>query len=178
MQKRCLTGTTFEKFLCKDGFIHKSKSPKVKYSGEGKSILTKIKNSKYNPSIVQVLPESDFTKYDIINEETDEKLEAKKYKMNSLKKWTLFSEPFFKIATRKQATKITTKQYNTFVDRFWNLNNKKGFFDGVIKQMTENLSGICVIDGFVPIDNIEFRFIVKDSWMGYKRITLEFRLKS
>jgi|LakMenE01Jun11ns_1017448.scaffolds.fasta_scaffold9540658_2 hypothetical protein len=177
MQKRCLTGTIFEKFLCKDGFIHKSKSPKVKYSGKGKSILSKIKNSNYDPSIVQVLPESDFTKYDIINEETNEKLEAKKYKRESVTKWTLFSEPFFKIATRTQATKITVRQYNLFVNRFWKLNNKKGFFDDIITQMTETLSGICVIDGFIPIDDIEFRFVVKDSWMGYKRITLEFRVK-
>ena len=136
MQKRCITGTIFEKFLCKDGFTHKSKSPKVKYSGEGKSILTKIKNSNYNPSIVQVLPESDFTKYDIVNEETDQRYEVKKYKTESLKKWTLFSEPFFKIATRTQTTKITVRQYNTFVNRFWKFNNKKRFFDDIIKQMT------------------------------------------
>ena len=177
MQKRCLTGTIFEKFLCKDGFIHKSKSPKAKYSGEGKSILSKIKNSNYDPSIVQVLPGSDFSKYDIINEETDEKWEAKKYKMESLKKWTLFSEPFFKIATRTQTTKITVRQYNIFVNRFWKFNNKKGFFGDIIKQMTETLSGICVIDGFIPIDDIEFRFVVKYYWMGYKKITLEFRVK-
>jgi UDP-N-acetyl-D-mannosaminuronate dehydrogenase len=54
MQKRCLTGTIFEKFLCKGGFIHKSKSPKVKYSGEGKSILSKIKNSNYDAVVISV----------------------------------------------------------------------------------------------------------------------------
>lgn len=177
MQNRAITGTIFEKNFNNDGFTRSTKSPRIKYSGNGKSILTKIKNSKLNPTEVVVLDESDFSKYDIINKITNEKWEVKKYQKSNIKNWKLFSEPFFKIATKQQATKINVDDYNTFIDRFWNYNNNINLFDKIITEMTSKISGICIIDEFIPVKDLEFRFVIKNSWRGYKRITLEFKLK-
>jgi hypothetical protein len=90
----------------------------------------------------------------------------------------LYSEHYFKVAIRSNLNKIGLEEYNKFVAEFYELNSKNGTFDTIIKKMTENSVGIVTLDGFIPIENIEFRTIViKSTWKGYHRITIQFRVK-
>jgi hypothetical protein len=177
MQNRSIIGSIFEKKVGQNGYVRVSKSPRLRYSGEGRTIIDKIKNSNLDPKKIKILDDSDFLKYDIVNVETKEFWEVKKYQKSNITNWKLFSEPFFKIATKTQTKKIDKYDYNLFVDRFWDYNNKQNFFDTIIIKMTTNIAGIRIINEFIPINDLEFRFIVKESWKGYKRITLEFKLK-
>jgi hypothetical protein len=105
--------------------------------------------------------------------------DAKRYIKKKLSSWTLYSEPYFKVATRSNLNKIGLKEYNKFVNEFYELNSKNGMFDTVIKKMTENSIGIVTLDGFISIENIEFRTtVIKSAWKGYHRITIQFKIKN
>jgi hypothetical protein len=90
----------------------------------------------------------------------------------------LYSEPYFKIASRGDLNKIDKETYNEFVTDFWNYNQNTGLFLKVEKEINQLSEGIQCIDGFIPKEEIEFRtVIVKSAWKGYHRITVEFKLK-
>lgn len=178
MQKRSKSGVKFEYELEIDNFKRVSRSPKVKYSGKGRTIFEKMKNSGYNPELFYVTDDSNFEKYDLVNTVTGECYEVKKYKKSKLNNWILYSEPFFKVSNRDQVSKVDVNDYNDFVLRFWEHNNKTNFFNDIITKITKGISGMYIIDDFIPIEQLDFRFVIVDGWMGYKRITLQFKLKN
>ena len=176
MQKRSKTGTDFENQLCADGWTRKSVSPRFKWTGKGRSIFDKMKYCGYNPNEFNLYDSSKFCKYDIIHE-NGEKREAKNYYMKRFKRWVLYSEPYFKVAREKDATRIDVDTYNKFVNDFYEYNVGTGLYDYVVENMTECITGIQVKDGFIPKDKLEFRTVVVDGWEGYNRITIQVRIK-
>lgn len=175
MQKRAKTGTEFERGLSLSGWCRKSMSPRLKWSGVGRNNFKKIIECNYNPEEFLLL-DSVLCKYDIMNSEGEFR-EVKKYDTNKLKQWTLYSEPYFKVADRKQINIINIDKYNKFVDDFYQYNLSTGLFEKVIKGMTECITGIQFIDKFIPKEQIDFRTVVVDGWSGYKRITIQFKIK-
>ncbi len=176
MQKRSKTGTDFENQLCVDGWTRKPVSPRFKWTGKGRSVFDKMKYCGYNPNEFNLYDSSKFCKYDIIHE-NGEKREAKDYYINELKKWTLYSEPYFKVAVKNHLKRIDVDTYNKFVDDFHEYNVGTGLYDYVVENMIESISGIQVKDGFIPKDKLEFRTVVVDGWRGYNRITIQFKIK-
>jgi hypothetical protein len=175
VQKRAKTGTKFEQELSLNGWYRKAVSPRLKWSGVGRNNFKKIIECNYNPEEFLLL-DSLLCKYDIMNNEGEFR-EVKKYDTNKLKQWTLYSEPYFKVADRKQINIINIDNYNKFVDDFYQYNLSTGLFEKVIKGMTECITGIQFIDKFVPKEEIDFRTVVVDGWGGYKRITIQFKIK-
>ena len=82
------------------------------------------------------------------------------------------------MATRKDIGKIDKDKYNQFVNEFYQLYYNNGTIESIVNQMTKNSIGIVTLDGFIPIDKIEFRtIVVENAWKGYHRITVQFRIK-
>ena len=178
VQGRVQSGKLFEQSLIKDGWIVKPKSPRLKWLGDGKSSFQKMKHCEYNPKLFKLDESSTVEKYDIIHPETNRYREVKKYMKKDLSTWTLYSEPFFKVATKSQQRQITTEVYNSFSKDFFNFHLKTGLFDEIVNNMTSYSEGIMVEDGFIPSKQLEFRTIlVENNWAGYHRITIQFRLK-
>jgi hypothetical protein len=177
MQARVYSGQDFEKTMAKNGWKLVTVSPKLKWVGNGRNNLQKIKNIDYDPSKFKLDSGSFLEKYDLFNPITKKFREVKRYKISDIYKWTLYSEPYFKIATERQTNFVDPKTYNNFVERFYDLNIKTGLFNEVEKKMTRLTEGIQFVDGFVPKSDLEFRTVVLDGWSGYKRITIQFRKK-
>ena len=177
VQDRVRLGKLFEnKFRGTDWEIVRV-SPKVKWSGKGRSNIQKIKSLDFKVEDFTPVV-SDWSKHDIINKKDGRKRELKKYKIKNLNDWTLYSEPFFKIANKSQTKSITTEKYNLFVENFYSYYSKNGFFENVIREMITNCEGIQFEDGFLYIDKLKFRVIVnKHAWAGYYRIQIQFKLK-
>jgi hypothetical protein len=117
-------------------------------------------------------------KYDIVHPETGRVREAKKYKKKDLTKWTLYSEPFFKVATRTQQKQIDVRVYNKFATEFYEYYLETGLFDRVIENITSCSEGVMVEDGFIQDTELEFRTVlVENHWGGYYRITIQFRIR-
>lgn len=174
MQKRAKTGIDFERALSTNGWIRKPVSPRLKWCGQGRNNFIKIINCNYNPKEFLLL-DSVLCKYDITNNDGEYR-EVKKYITSNLKQWTLYSEPYFKIADKKQLKFIEVDKYNKFVDDFYQYNLSTGLFEKVVSGMTECISGIQFIDKFISKEQIEFRTIILHGWGGYKRITIQFKL--
>lgn len=178
MQTRAKVGTEFEKLCETDGWVRKTKSPKPKWSGVGKNNFEKIKNCGFNPSSFIFDESSDMVKYDIYNPDLNKYREVKRYHINNLKTWTLYSEPYFKVATKLDITKIGKDEYNKFVADFYEHHQNTGLFDKIQKNMNIVSEGVLCLDGFIPNEELEFRtVIVKTAWKEYHRITIQFKLK-
>jgi len=177
MQSRVYSGQDFEKTTAKNGWKLVTVSPKLKWVGNGRNNLQKIKDINYDPKKLKLESGSFLEKYDLFNPITKKFREVKKYYISDIYKWTLYSEPYFKIATERQTNFVDPQTYNNFVERFYDLNIKTGLFLEVQKKMTRLTDGIQFVDGFVPKTDLEFRTVVLDGWSGYKRITIQFRKK-
>lgn len=176
-QGRVESGKLFEQSLVKDGWIVKPKSPKFKWSGRGRSFIQKMRDCEFHVELFILDESSSMCKYDIVHPETGRVREAKKYLKKNLSNWTLYSEPYFKIATRLQQSQIDVKTYNKFATEFYEYHLETGLFDRVIENMTSCSEGVMVEDGFIPDTELEFRTVlVKNHWGGYHRITIEFRV--
>ena len=179
MQARAKTGVDFENLCESDGWVRQTKSPKVIWGGKGRNNITKIKNCNFNPSLFTISEKSNFSKYDLYNPTLNKYREVKKYKKSKLKSWVMYSEPYFKVASWSDAGKIDRDTYNKFVQDFWDYNQTIGLFNQVEKGINELSEGVTCIDGFISKDELVFRtVIVKTSWMGYYRITIQFKLKN
>ena len=176
MQLRAITGKLFENSLIKDGWIVKSKSPKLSWSGNGQNNFIKMKSINYQVNCFLLNENNDLSKYDIYHPKTNEFREVKKYTINKVKNWTLYSEPYFKVATKSQQKQIDVKTYNKFVEEFYDYNIKTGLIDTIQNGITSFSKGITLQDGFIPNERIEFRTVVVDGWSGYKRITIQFKV--
>ena len=87
----------------------------------------------------------------------------------------MYSEPFFKIASKEQLTQITTDDYNRFVDEFFN--KRQDIITEVLNKIVESNIGIRCIDGFIPQHKLEFKVEVVKGWAGYSRITVFSKIK-
>ena len=120
MQKRVTSGKIFEDSISTKEWIKSPTKPNFKWNGIGRNNFEKIINSKYDPKNFYLLPESTFDKWDLLSvNDSTKTADAKRYKNNKLNSWTLYSEPFFKMATRKDIGKIDKDKYNQFVNEFY-----------------------------------------------------------
>ena len=178
MQNRAKTGVDFENSVQVNGWVKKTSSPKMKWSGNGQSIFDKIKSIGYDPDRFILNENVDICKYDIYHPETNRYREVKKYKIDSFDKWVLYSEPYFKMSSKHLLYKISPDVYNKFTEEFFELNTKSGLFDRVIKKINEKSEGIQIIDGFIPKEELEFRTILaRNNWANYHRITIQVKKK-
>jgi hypothetical protein len=178
-QIRNRTGTAFEKLLPK-GFIRVVKSPKMTWTGVGRSNIQKIKSCGFDVTKFNLLwDKSNFEKYDWIGDD-GKKYEVKKYDKCELTKWTLYSEPFFKIATKSNTKKIEPDVYNEFLERFYEYNKQSGLFDSIIQKMISTSNGIYIKNyELIKYSELEFNCeLVKGCYAGYNRIMIKFKLKS
>lgn len=177
-QKRNRTGIEFEKILPKN-FIRKPVSPKIQWVGSGKNNLKKIIEHNFDETkFVADLTKTTLNKYDWVDTISNDKYEVKKYYKDELKKWTLYSEPYFKMSSKENLKVINKENYNNFVTKFFEFNTNNGFFEKIISEITSKTKGIYVKDGMIPMSDLEFKtVIVYNQWKGYNRITIMFRLK-
>jgi hypothetical protein len=178
MQSRVKAGKDMELFALKDGWVKQNSKPILKWRVPGKNNIEKIINSNYNPKNFSVLENVTLNKYDIYHPIIKKYREVKSYYVQQVNKWTLYSEPYFKIATRTQLSKISTSKYNEFVEKFYQHANNTGILNFIQTQMSSSNEGILFKDGFILTDKLEFRTILnKEQWGGYHRIQIEFRIK-
>lgn len=183
-QSRNKTGVNFEKTVCESkGWTHKSASPRICWTGTGRSNWNKIKAVDFDPKkFLPNIEKSKFDKYDAITTNGD-KVEIKKYPSSKLNDWTMYSEPIFKVATRsaldivtklfgKGDYEVSVEKYNEFV---------KGIVSNVgvdiLESITKSNIGIQLEDKFIPQDELEYRWNVRSGWKGYHRLSIEFRIK-
>ena len=178
VQARVKSGKLAEQSFIKDGWISKPTKPTFKWGGAGRNNIDKIKNCFNDIDTFCKLQNLSLKKYDIYNPTTNKYREIKGYNIKQLNKWTLYSEPYFKIATRSQATKITQDVYNDFLHRFTDHANNIGLIKHIEEQMVSSNEGIQFKDGFIPQDQIEFRTIISyTEWSGYNRLQIHFKIK-
>jgi hypothetical protein len=176
-QSRVTAGQDMELSVLKDGWVKSATKPKLKWRVEGKNNIQKIINSNYDPKQFSVLENITLNKYDIYNPKTKKQREVKSYNISEVSKWTLYSEPYFKISTRGQLNKITQEVYNDFLQRFYTHANDTGLLKFIQEQMICSNEGIVFKDGFIPKEQLEFRtVIVNKQWKGYDRIQIQFRI--
>jgi len=179
IQSRVGAGKAMELIALKDGWIKASTKPKLKWRVQGKNNIDKIIKSNYNPKEFSILENITLNKYDIYNPKTKKQREVKSYYMSEVNKWTLYSEPYFKVATRGQLNNITPEVYNDFLQRFYNHANITGLLKFIQEQMISSNEGIVFKDGFTPKEQLEFRTILVDKqWKGYNRIQIQFRINN
>jgi hypothetical protein len=177
-QKRNTTGVAFEHLL-PEGFTRITKSPKMVWLGSGRNNFQKIISCNYNVEEFKLdWKKSKFEKYDWLGPD-NKKYEVKKYNRGSLKKWTLYSEPFFKVATKGDVGKIEQSVYNSFLEKFYIYNLNTGLFDMIIKSMISSSDGVYIKNHeLIRYSELEFKCeIVKNCFAGYDRLMIKFRLK-
>ena len=179
MQSRVNAGKDMELSVLKDGWVKKSTKPKLKWRVEGRNNIEKIKNSNYDPKVFAILENITLNKYDIYHPETKKQREVKSYYISEVNKWTLYSEPYFKISTKRDLGKITSDIYNNFLHSFYLHANETGLLKFIQEQMISSNEGIVFKDGFIPKEQLEFRTVIVDKqWKDYDRIQIQFRVKS
>ena len=177
VQSRVQAGKEMEKVSLTHGWVKANSKPILKWRAPGKNNIDKIINSNYDPKRFSVLENVTLNKYDIYNPTTNKYREVKSYYINQINKWTLYSEPYFKIATRTQQSQISTDKYNEFIEKFYTHAKETGILHFIQTQMTSSNEGILLKDGFIPTESLEFRTILnREQWGGYHRIQIEFRI--
>lgn len=176
MQTRALSGTDFEKTLETNEWIRKEIKPKMVWDVAGKTVFHKMKNvnydvTKFNLHESSVISKSDF----IYHTDPTLRFEVKRYNKSQFKKWTLYSEPFFKVAKDKSASYIDVDTYNKFVNDFFD--KRKDIQDRVIQQVGTQTLGIRCLDGFIPQQELQYKIQVRKAWRGYLRLTVMCKLK-
>ena len=176
MQTRATTGTDFEKQLVNKQWKRNERKPKMIWDVSGNNIFDKIKNVDYDASKFNLREDSILSKHDFVFH-TDNTLtfEVKKYEMKKLKKWTLYSEPFFKVSTRSDKERVDINRYNEFVNNFFN--TRKDIINRVLENISKDSLGVRCLDGFIHQRDIEYKVKVLNGWKGYKRITVMFKIK-
>lgn len=177
-QARVKSGKLYEQSLTKDGWVSKPTKPTFKWGGAGRNNIDKIKNSFNDVETFCKLQNSSLRKYDIYNPTTNKYREIKGYNISDLTKWVLYSEPYFKVSTRSQASRITQDMYNDFLYRFADHANNIGLLQHIQEQMVSSNEGILFKDGFIPQDQLEFKTILSTTeWLGYNRLQIHFKIK-
>jgi hypothetical protein len=178
MQTRAKSGVDFEKSVQVNGWVKQTSSPRMKWSGNGRTIFDKIKSINYDPTRFILDETVDITKYDIYHPETKRYREVKKYREESFDDWLLYSEPYFKMASKGLTNKMSVEVYNKFAEEFYELHSKSGLFERVIEKINEKSDGIQIVNGFIPKEGLEFRTVlVRNNWANYHRITIQVKKK-
>jgi|LakMenE18May11ns_1017448.scaffolds.fasta_scaffold9864406_3 hypothetical protein len=183
-QVRNKTGITFEKLICEEkGWKHNSKSPKIVWAGFGRNNFQKIAFLDFKAN--KFIPTSDsiFEKYDAITKE-NEKIEIKKYDSKYLKNWVLYSEPIIKVTRQRDIDNVTKylgngdvslgkEKYNKFIEEL-----QQYIGDDILKKIITSNIGVQLKDKFIPQSELEYCWVIKRGWMGYNRLSIEFKLKT
>jgi hypothetical protein len=182
-QSRNKTGIDFEKIVCEaNGWFHTPKSPKIVWSGVGRTNFDKIASVNFDVNKFIPTEDSILEKYDAINDK-GEKIEIKKYHSSKLKQWKLYSEPIFKVSNRSTLPVVNTifgngdsvlavKNYNDFVDKI-----RTTIGDDILNKISQSNIGVELEDCFIEQSNLEYRWIVRTGWKGFNRLIIEFRIK-
>lgn len=186
MQKRAISGKQHEYKVVENGGVLVCKSPKVIWDYEGKNNLDKIINSNFNGHKLLPANNSTYEKYDVILS-SGEKMEVKKYSTNKIKgKWILYSEPILKICTKEQVNRLikvcgsletAQYKYNKFITELYDNLLNDGELNNILNKLTQTSKGIIFEDCRVNYNDLEFRWVMKNNWMGFKRVILEFKIK-
>ena len=176
MQTRAISGVDFENTLISDQWKKSEIKPKMIWDVVGKNIFDKMKNvnydvTKFNLSDKSVLSKSDF----ISTDGNNIKFEVKKYVKKHFNKWTLYSEPFFKVADKKQESIIDRDTYNRFVSDF--VSKRQDIIQKVLTNITKGNIGIRCLDGLILQDELEYKVEVLKGWREYNRISIMCRIK-
>ena len=186
MQTRSISGREYEiKVAEKYGRLI-CKSPKIVWNAQGKYNLDKIVNSEFNGYKLSPTNESTYDKYDVILS-SGEKVEVKKYSTDKIKsKWVLYSEPILKICTKSQVNKLievcgslelARDKYNKFIGELYENLTETGELNKILEKIIKTSQGVIFEDRRVNYDELDFRWVLKNNWMGFYRITLEFKVK-
>jgi hypothetical protein len=182
-QARNKSGVQFEKVICEEkGWKHVSKSPKIKWDGIGRNNIQKVASLNLDPTKFIPTSKSFFEKYDAITE-TGEKVEIKKYDSKYLKDWVLYSEPIIKVTCQRDIDNVTKylgngdvdlgrERYNQFISKLEPIVSID-----ILEKITNSNIGIQLKDKFVLQSELEYRWVVKEGWAGYDRLTIEFKIK-
>jgi hypothetical protein len=185
MQIRVKSGTDFEKEVCLQRNLTKSESkPTIKWSGEGKNNFDKIVSCNFDVDKFYPLSDSKYGKHDAINSNGD-KVEIKKYRLNEIYNWNLYSEPFPCIKGQGELSHIIDKFGNGSIDTSREIFNNfienlmYKDFSYIIPKISNSNIGIHLIDAFVPNSELEFRINIKEKeWKGFDRAKIQFKLKN
>jgi hypothetical protein len=177
MQSRSITGIQFEKSFTSSGWVRSSLSPRLAWTGRGRSNIEKIISLDYDHTNFVLLGASRYQKWDLYNPTTFKYREVKKYYISQVFNWTLYSEPYFKVASESQFDLVDPIRYNEFTRNFYQMHTKSGLFTDIQERMIETIEGIQFIDAFVPKKHLEFRTVLLEGWMGCNRITIQFKIK-
>lgn len=183
-QSRNKTGVDFEEKICKlNGWTKKSTRPIINWSGKGRSNWIKMKQVNLDPTKFKAnLDTSKLDKYDAIDGDGN-KIEIKKYFSSDLISWKMYSEPIFKVSTRPALKSVisifgegdkdtSVKNYNKFVEGM--IPNIGQY---ILESITKSNIGIQLEDKFIPQNDLEYRWNVRKGWLGYNRLSIEFRIK-
>ena len=170
-----------------------SVSPKIVWTGVGKSNFDKIKSINFKVKDFIPIKGSKYEKYDAINKSTKEKIEIKKYKQDKIKKWTMLLEPFFKVATHDSERKVMClfgngykEKYNKFLLDYYQyyisdnsecMSPKSEIGKSILKKITQSFDSLqCKMDK-IKRQDLEFRYkYSKNNWHGFHRIFIEFKV--
>jgi hypothetical protein len=176
MQTRAITGVDFEREIESEQWIRKEVKPKMIWEGEGNNVFDKIKNVNYDVHKFNLSDKSVFNKWDFVFH-SDETLafEVKRYRVRQFNKWLMYSEPFFKVSSKKNAEVVDVEIYNKFVNDFYT--HRQDIINRVLSQIGNGSSGIRCLDGFITQDKLEYKVEVVKGWGGYNRITIFCKVK-
>lgn len=188
MQKRVIIGKVFEEEIAKKYGKRVSKSPKIVWNGSGRTNLDKIISLNYDENMFFPTENSKYLKHDLVG--FDGKFyEIKKYITLDLHSWKLYSEPILKISTKSALESVIKKfgsgdlqksllMYNNFIHRLFKKLTDDRTLEKIKNEMIKNITGMFIMDDYIKIENIEFRWVIIESaWKGFNRITLQFKLK-
>jgi hypothetical protein len=182
-QSRNKTGVNFEKYICDiNGWEHSPCSPKIIWTGSGKSNFEKIYSLNFDVSKFKPTDQSILKKWDAIIDGKDY-IEIKKYKLKKIETWKLYSEPIIKIANKATLKNVVNlfgdgnidmakTKYNKFVNELY-----EDIDYSIIETITSSNIGVQLEDIFIPHDELEYSWSVKKGWMGFDRLSIEFRIK-
>lgn len=177
MQSRSITGIQFEKSFTNSGWVRSSLSPRLAWTGRGRTNIEKIISLDYDHTKFLLLGASRYQKWDLYNPTTFKYREVKKYYVSQVFNWTLYSEPYFKVASESQLYLVDPIRYNDFTRNFFRIHTESGLFTDIQERMVETIEGIQFIDAFVPKKYLEFRTELLEGWAGCNRITIQFKIK-
>lgn len=187
-QARRFTGTEFEEEICESkGWTRESVSPHIIWSGEGRTNFQKMKSINFDASKFNLTDDSSFDKWDATL--GNRRFEIKKYPEYYFNNWLLYSEPFFKVATRdglKSLIKIIGSDedgareiYNKFVNDFYERLMKEDIGKMILSKISESNHGIQCEDEFIPRRDLMFRYSINTSgWKGFNRINIEVKKRT
>jgi hypothetical protein len=166
-----------------NGWAHTPKSPRIVWSGVGRTNFDKIASVGFDVTKFTPTDESILEKYDAITDK-GEKVELKKYNSSKLNSWTLYSEPIFKVSNRSTLpivnrifgngdVVLAVKNYNDFVEKI-----KDTVGEDILTKISQSNTGVQLEDCFVEQSNLEYRWIVRTGWKGFNRLIIEFRIKN